>query len=70
MSKVSDSEYQFNSPFSLSKRIVAYLIDSLLLILAVILCFQLVDMMHVNFNTRLKEINSQMAKEQNEIIAP
>lgn len=69
MANVQDSEYQFNSPFSLSKRIVAYLIDSLLLILAVILCFQLVDMMYVNFNTRLKEVNSQMAKEENEIIA-
>ena len=37
MANVQDSEYQFNSPFSLSKRIVSYLIDSLLLILAVIL---------------------------------
>ena len=68
MSKVPDSEYQFNSPFSLSKRIVAYLIDSLLIILAVILCFQLVDMLYVNFNAGLKEINAEMTKEQNDII--
>ena len=68
MSKVPDSEYQFNSPFSLSKRIVAYLIDSLLIILAVILCFQLVDVLYVNFNAGLKEINAEMTKEQNDII--
>ena len=68
MANVHDSEYQFNSPFSLSKRIVAYIIDSLLLILAVILCFQLVDVLYVNFNSSLKEINSQMTSEQNDII--
>lgn len=68
MSKVPDSEYQFNSPFSLSKRIVAYLIDSLLLILAVILCFQLVDVLYVNFSGQLKYISADMSDQQNRLI--
>ena len=62
MNRVPDSEYQFNSPFSLSKRIVSFLIDSLLLLVAVILCFQLVDVLYVNFNGRLNEINGEISE--------
>ena len=64
MAKVQDSEYQFNSPFSLSKRIVCYLIDSLLLILAVMLCFQPVDLLYVGFNAHLNELTADMTAEQ------
>ena len=68
MAKVKDSEYQFNSPFSLSKRIVCYLIDSLLLILAVILCFQATDLLYGNYNARLKELTADMTAEQERLI--
>lgn len=68
MAKVKDSEYQFNSPFSLSKRIVCYLIDSLLLILAVILCFQATDILYGNYNARLKELTADMTAEQERLI--
>lgn len=66
--KVVDSEYQFNSPFSVSKRVMQFLIDSLLLVLATILAFQLTEVCFGAWSTRLRGLNASMEQCSREIV--
>ena len=66
--EVSDSEYQFNSPFSVSKRIVGFLIDSLLLIVLMLVVFRATDALFVAGSARLRSLNARMEERRQKIV--
>lgn len=60
--KVIESEYQFNPPFSMSKRVISYLFDCVLIIILTILIFKAVDAIFVSGNRKLKEWAALMSE--------
>ena len=63
MKILQESDFAFHPPFSPSRRIVAFLTDSLILIAVILLCFKLVDLLYAKYDPKTQQLSDELARE-------